>query len=134
MFQSLWSEALSLGIPEIDASHKTLLDKIGQLAAIPDAEFPIHYAAMVARVESDFREEDELMEELPFASSHSHREQHARLLGELHRAAAAVMAGDVALGRQAVSMLPHWFIRHIETMDAALAFSLQFRREIIPHD
>jgi hypothetical protein len=31
------------------------------------------------------------------------------------------MAGDIAAGREVVSLLPGWFMLHIETMDGALA-------------
>jgi hemerythrin len=125
----LWSSDIALGIPSIDASHNSLLDKLAQLNTVSDADFPAYYAAMVARVESDFREEEELMEKIDFPGIRSHREQHARLLGGLHHAAATIMKGDVALGRHTIGLLPQWFAFHISTMDAVLGFALQFRQE-----
>ena len=133
MSKSLWSSETSLGIASMDESHKALLDKLAQLEDAPDAEFPAHYAAMVARVESDFREEEELMEEIDFPGIRAHREQHAKLLGGLHHAAASVMDGDIARGRNVTELLAQWFVFHISTMDMALAMALQFRNEEKQH-
>lgn len=129
MSNSLWLPEMSLGVPSMDASHLALMEKLGQLQDASDADFPAHYASLVARVEKDFREEEEVMEDIDYPGIRGHREQHAMLLGGLHHAAAAVMAGDVALGRKAIELLPQWFSFHIPTMDAALAFALQFRNE-----
>ncbi|HEV2609844.1 MAG TPA: hemerythrin domain-containing protein [Noviherbaspirillum sp.] len=128
---SLWSPTLSVGMPSMDTSHGELLDKLACLLDVPDADFPAHYAAMVARVESDFREEEDLMEKIDFPGLHHHREQHCALLGKLHRVAGAIMQGDVALGRQTIAILPQWLVTHISTWDAGLAFALQFRHEEI---
>ncbi|WP_334190530.1 bacteriohemerythrin [Noviherbaspirillum sp.] len=131
MLASLWSPDLSLGNPSMDTSHSELLDKLARLFDVSDADFPAHYAAMVARIESDFREEEELMEKIDFPGIHHHREQHCALLGSLHRAAGAVMQGDVELGRRTIAILPQWLMAHISTSDAGLAFALQFRHEEI---
>ncbi|OGB20940.1 MAG: hypothetical protein A3I66_19515 [Burkholderiales bacterium RIFCSPLOWO2_02_FULL_57_36] len=129
MSNSLWSSETSLGISSLDEPHKALLDKLAQLQSVSDADFSAHYASLVARVENDFREEEELMEQIDFPGLRCHREEHAKLLGGLHHAAAAVMEGDVALGRRAIELLPQWFVFHISTMDTALSFALQFRDE-----
>lgn len=115
----------------MDASHGELLDKLASLLNVPDADFPSHYAAMVARIECDFREEEDLMEKIDFPGLHHHREQHCALLGKLHRAAGAIMRGDAALGRRTIAILPQWLSTHISTWDAGLAFALQFRHEEI---
>jgi hemerythrin-like metal-binding protein len=131
MLVSLWSPDLSLGNPSMDESHGELLDKLAQLLDVPDADFPSHYAATVARIESDFREEEELMEKIDFPGMRHHREQHCVLLVNLHRAAGAIMQGDVDLGRRTIATLPQWLMAHISTWDAGLAFALQFRHEEI---
>ena len=113
----------------MDASHRVLMDKLAQLQQIPDTDFPAHYAWLVARVESDFREEEELMEQIDFPGLRSHREQHAKLLAGLHYAAADIMKGDAALGRRTIELLPLWFVFHTSTMDKALSLALQFRTE-----
>ncbi len=111
----------------MDQSHKALFEKLTKVQNVSDANFPAHYASLVARVEQDFRQEEILMEEIDFPGLRNHREQHAKVLGGLHHAAAAVMNGDVELGRHAIALLPQWFLFHISTMDATLASALRFR-------
>lgn len=129
MSQSLWSAETFLGIPSMDELHKALLDELAQLESVNDADFPEHFALLIAHVESDFREEEEVMEQIDFPGIRAHREEHAKLLGGLHHAAAAVMEGNVALGRHAIELLPQWFIFHISTMDTALSFAVQLQAE-----
>jgi hemerythrin-like metal-binding protein len=118
-----WSPRMSLGVPAVDDCHRELLEDLAGLEDAPDRLFPDCFVRFVARVERDFREEEELMERTAFAGLLSHREQHGRMLGGLHHVARQVMAGDIAAGREIVSLLPGWFLLHIETMDGALATS-----------
>jgi len=120
-----WSPRLTLGLPEVDASHKALLDELTRLQQAPDAEFPACYARFVAHVERDFREEEELMESVQFSGLPSHREQHCRVLAGLHHVARQVMDGNLAAGREVVALMPGWFLLHIETMDGAMALGAQ---------
>ena len=118
-----WSPRMSLGMPAVDASHRELLDELASLEQAPDAEFGASYTRFVASVERDFREEEDLMEQMAFSGLANHREQHARMLGGLHHVANQVMAGDISAGREVVALMPGWFMLHIETMDGALAVS-----------
>jgi len=120
-----WSPRLTLGLPEIDASHRALLDELTRLQRAPDAEFAESYARFVAQVERDFREEEELMEAAQFPGLPSHREQHCRVLGGLHHVARQVMSGNLDAGREVVALMPGWFLLHIETMDGAMALGTQ---------
>ena len=118
-----WSAELSVGIPEMDRSHASMLASLQQLAGLPDAAFPEAFARLVADVEQDFAGEEAMMEEIDFPGLHSHLEQHARVLSGLHHAMPRVQEGDTALARQVLELLPQWFIFHISTMDMALAMA-----------
>jgi hemerythrin len=118
-----WSPRMSLGMASVDACHRELLDELAGLEDATDKDFADTYVRFVARVERDFREEEELMERTAFCGLPSHREQHARMLAGLHHVARQVMAGDIGAGRDVVTLLPGWFMLHIETMDGALAAS-----------
>jgi len=112
---------VQLGVPSMDGSHHELLNQIGRVGVIPDAEFPDFYLSLVAKIERDFRSEELLMEDLDYDGIKTHREQHARVLGGLHHVAPRVKEGDVAIGRRAMELLPQWFLFHIATMDRSLA-------------
>ena len=75
------------------------------------------------------------MEESDHPALLSHREQHARVLAALHHVQAAVLDGDLAVGRHAiVDLLPKWLSLHIDTMDTALSVALRLdeRRRATP--
>lgn len=124
-----WSQDMSLGVPEMDLAHKAFLEELSALLAVSDEQFGPAFLVLVARIEGDFREEEELMEDLDYPGIAGHREQHARILGALHQVASRVMDGDIALGREAVALLPQWFMFHLSTMDTALAFALDLDKE-----
>ena len=119
-----WSQDMALGVPEVDDAHKIFIDELTSLLNMPDEQFGSVFMLMVARLESDFREEDRLMEDIEYPGLQGHREQHARVLAALHHVMPHVMNGDLSLGREAAELLPQWFLFHLSTMDTALAFAL----------
>ncbi|HYD61233.1 MAG TPA: hemerythrin domain-containing protein [Noviherbaspirillum sp.] len=119
-----WSQDMSLGVSGMDDAHREFLDELTGLLTTPDHMFAPAFMRLVERIEKDFHEEEELMEEIDYPGLQGHREQHARVLGALHHVAPHVMDGDLSLGREAAELLPQWFLFHLSTMDTALAFAL----------
>lgn len=124
MKKLVWSPQMALGIPAMDDSHQEFVEQLAHLMNASDAEFSAGLATLIARIERDFREEEELMEEIDFPGLHSHREQHARVLSALHHVIPDVMQGNCAPARKAIELLPQWFQFHLSTMDTALAVAL----------
>lgn len=125
MHDSQWKDEMALGVPAIDEAHEALFLELARLSQLDDQHFKLAFRDLVAAVERDFREEEELMEVIGFTSLAKHREQHARVLGGLHHAWAGVDEGDLAQGRHALALLPQWLIFHQATMDLALAAALE---------
>ncbi len=119
-----WSQDMSLGVSGMDDAHREFIEELTGLLTTPHGVFPSAFMRMVEKLEKDFHEEEDLMEEIDFPGLHGHREQHARVLGALHHVATHVMRGDIGLGREAVDLLPPWFLFHLSTMDTALALAL----------
>lgn len=119
-----WSQDMSVGVSEMDDAHKAFIADMAELLNAPDDRFSPAFMSMITKVENDFREEEQLMEEIDYPGLRDHREQHAKVLGALHHVAPHVMSGDLALGREAAELLPQWFLFHLTTMDTALAFAL----------
>lgn len=117
----IWSEELSVGLPEMDSSHLSMARSLEHLGQMDDDMFPLAFERLVAEVERDFADEETMMESIDFPALHSHREQHARVLSGLHHALPRIQSGDIALGREVIELLPQWFSFHIATMDTALA-------------
>lgn len=124
-----WSPEMSLGVPAMDVAHQEFLQDLMQLDSIEDERFGQAFHELVAKIEADFHEEEQMMEDLDYPGIRAHREQHARVLSALHHIEPRVMEGDIALGRDAVSLLPQWFTLHLATMDTALAFATELDSE-----
>ncbi|HJV82853.1 hemerythrin domain-containing protein [Noviherbaspirillum sp.] len=124
-----WSPEMSLGVPALDVAHQEFLQDLMLLDSIADEQFGPAFHALVAKIEADFHEEEEMMEDLDYPGIRAHCEQHARVLGALHHIEPRVMEGDIALGRDAVGLLPQWFTLHLATMDTALAFAAELDSE-----
>ena len=125
MHDSHWKDEMALGVPAIDEAHEALFLELARLSQLSDQHFSVAFRELIAAVERDFREEEDLMEQIAFPSLANHREQHARVLSGLHHAWAAVDEGDLEQGRHALSLLPQWLIFHQATMDLALAAALE---------
>jgi hemerythrin len=129
MKQMMWTSDFSLGMKRLDAAHQAFFDKLEALRDVDDARFGAAFGALVASVEADFQEEDALMDEIDYAGVKVHREQHARILATLHQVNARVMADEIGVGREAVGLLPHWFMLHLSTMDLALALAVEINED-----
>lgn len=124
MEQLVWSQEMALGIPGMDSAHQILVEEIAALASAPEEQFGAGFYPLISRLEQDFREEEELMEQIDFPALHSHREQHARVLSGLHHVVPLVMNGDLQAGVAALDHLQEWFLFHLSTMDLALAVAV----------
>ncbi|WP_034298825.1 bacteriohemerythrin [Herbaspirillum sp. RV1423] len=135
MEQLTWSPALSLGIAEMDNAHKALIQELTDIMQVPDHEFAASLQRIVDLLETDFREEEELMEKIGYADLRAHREDHAELLSTLHHVVPKAMSGDYVLPRQVLAMLPQWFLGHLVKMDAALVKALNLAgAQPVEHD
>ena len=116
---------MALGVPAIDEAHEAMFLELARLSQLSDQHFSVAFRDLIAAVERDFREEEELMGEIGFPSLANHLEQHALVLSGLQHAWAAVDEGDLEQGRHALSLLPQWLVFHQATMDLALAAALE---------
>ncbi len=120
-----WSSGSTYGIMEIEQLHPVFFAELRKLASMPDGEFEIYFNLFIAKLESDFRTEEQWMEDIGFASLREHRAQHAEALSVLHQVQALAFTGDVRLARRVLELLPEWFVDHVLTMDVSLANALR---------
>jgi hemerythrin len=112
-------------IAEASQLHPACFAELARLPSMPDGEFVISFDLFVATLEGDLRVEEQWMEDIDFPAIKEHRALHAEVLGVLHKAQARAMAGDLALARRAVELLPEWLADHVSTMDVPLAAALR---------
>jgi hemerythrin len=126
MQQKTRLSVISCGHAGMDKIHEELFASLAYLAACDDAGFRYAFAAFVRQIERAFLLEETWMDLVDFEGTLPHQEQHARVLGALHHVNALVMRGEVDVGRDTVQrLLPQWLSFHAETMDTALAISMQ---------
>jgi hemerythrin-like metal-binding protein len=113
------------GNRSLDEEHQRLFDDLARTAALEGESFAAACSAIIAGIEHDFRHEEDLMEGIDYPALGPHREQHARVLGGLHHAEAALLRGDAAPARRCMELLPQWLELHIATQDAPLALLLE---------
>jgi hemerythrin-like metal-binding protein len=123
------SDAFNLGVAAMDAAHKNFVTALTQLESLDDRLFCQSFSTWVKTLESDFYNEEKLMDEVDFPDTRNHLEQHAHILSALHHAEPRVMEGDAALGREIIGLLPEWFELHVSTMDRVLATAVLIARD-----
>jgi hemerythrin-like metal-binding protein len=94
-----------------------------RLSHTPDDQFADGFTKLIACLEANLRDEEAVMEALNYPALRGHREQHARALSALHHTQPKVEGGDIALGREALELLPKWLLMHRSTLDLALSAS-----------
>lgn len=121
----VWSDALSLSMPIMDATHHEFVDLLARVEACDDASLPFHWQALVEHTEDHFGREDRWMKDTGFAPNNCHSTQHAVVLDVLHEATRRAEAGELAHVRQVAHELATWFPHHAQNMDFGLALHLK---------
>lgn len=121
----VWSEALSLSMPVMDATHQEFVDLLALVEASEDAVLLSNWKELVAHTEAHFAREDQWMQATGFAAGNCHSTQHAVVLDVLHEGSRQGAAGHLAPIRQIAHELAMWFPHHAQNMDFGLALHLK---------
>jgi hemerythrin-like metal-binding protein len=124
-----WTETLALQQPRMDTTHREFVDLLNAVeAALPESLEVLRAAldTFVAHTVAHFAQEDAWMAQLGFAAENCHGSQHQQVLEVVQEVQRRLHSeGNVALVRQLVPGLAQWFPVHAQSMDAALALTLQ---------
>ena len=117
----VWKESFNTGNSEIDAQHRSIVDKINALHDChgqADREVVAGIIAELTRYTIEhFLLEEEMFDRVDYPESNSHRRQH-----ELFREKLAALGHDFDLGRSGIvgdilQFLKEWFTNHILNED-----------------
>lgn len=118
-----------LGIKVMDETHQAFARLVNKLAETDDsAAFARLFDMLAAHTRFHFEQEERLMQESGFPAIGEHRDEHARILGQIDQLAMRIVRGRSVMARAFVNELPTWFELHAATMDSALAAHLIKRR------
>ena len=108
-----------LGHPQTDEDHHQCMALLAALNRADNLAFVALFQELCRHTEAHFERENRLMAEYGFPALTIHRQEHARLLGELRQMLQRVETGKLQLCRAYVrESLPAWFNQHIQSMDA----------------
>jgi hemerythrin len=125
MRQPISTPEASSNLKVISMLHQDLDYALKSAAQADEIEFNERFRKLIEKLEITFSTEEAWMEKIDFPALKTYREQHARVLGGLHHAHAAAIAGRSDTGRKAVrKLLPLWLPWHMAIMDNELAIYL----------
>jgi hemerythrin-like metal-binding protein len=120
-----WSEALSLDMPFMDATHQEFVDLLAQVVRSPDDTLLTQWARLIDHTDDHFGQEDQWMLDTGFATGNCHSTQHQVILEVMREGGRHGLQGDLAVVRQMAHELGLWFPQHAQSMDASLALHLR---------
>lgn len=121
----VWSDALSLSMPAMDATHQEFVELLARVEAADDAGLLAAWRTLIDHTDEHFAREDQWMRDTGFAADSCHISQHAVVLKVLREGLAAGQQGDLAPIRQMAHELTLWFPHHAQNMDFGLALHLK---------
>jgi hemerythrin-like metal-binding protein len=120
-----WSEALELGLPAMDDTHREFVELLGRARTIDDDALRAAWKVLIEHTETHFAQEEAWMRATHFESSSCHTMHHNMILRVMREGADRAAQGDITPVRLMTRELAMWFPEHAQTMDAALAAHLQ---------
>ncbi|MDD5058829.1 MAG: hemerythrin domain-containing protein [Sideroxydans sp.] len=125
--QVKWDDARhTLGMNEMDTTHREFIAQVVALISASDAQFPALFQTLAEHTRAHFEAEGKLMRDSHYKGFSEHDSEHQRVLGELKLLSRTVQRGQFASVREYVQEgLPKWFDTHLAMMDSALVMHLK---------
>ncbi len=127
-----WAPAWEIGVPEIDADHRRLIDQsnalFGALAeSLPKTEIMTIIGRMESECREHFRREETILRESRYSGTDAHAAEHRRIERELTKAVGAIEADGVSTAEwKAFALLfQSTLINHL------LLYDLQFKSHLL---
>lgn len=122
----VWSDAFSLGIPQLDDDHRKLVDFINKLNALnaeakPQAEFDAELARLRAHLHEHFAREEKLLNAtMTPTEAEQHIHHHRETDAFFDRLALEAKSGERRIPRQMVlDYLHRWLLDHVLVGDVS---------------
>lgn len=130
LLQIVWTTALEIGHPEIDANHRAMLSLLNHVLAASyrsdQAEVRGLLRALEALTRDHFAREEQLMLDIRFELAARHQKEHLHLFDEIGAQIDDLNDGITA-GAAIAQFIHRWLIDHVQTSDRQLAVALAHR-------
>lgn len=120
-----WSDAWSLDFEPMDSDHRIFVSLLARAQAADDRGLAVRWQALMDHTRNHFARENGWMRQSRFANTDNHALQHRVVLHVMQEGMAAAQAGQVSAVRAIANELAAWFIKHTQSLDAALALHLR---------
>jgi hemerythrin-like metal-binding protein len=121
----VWSDALALGHPVMDETHREFVELLNGVGAAGEAELLERLDAFIAHTEAHFSQEEQWMEAMQFPPLGCHRGEHEGVLEIMREVRKRVAAGEPRYGPVLVQAIAEWFPLHAGSMDTVLALAIR---------
>lgn len=119
------SGAPSLGLPLMDHAREEFIDLLALVDEADNAQLPSAWRDLVECAAESFAREDVWMRATGYAFRKDHTIQHRVVLEVMREGALQAGEGRLLQVREMARQLRGWYEKHVQTMDAALAFHLR---------
>ena len=127
-----WTDAYSVGIPEIDHQHKGLIRLINDLhLAMLERRAKLGLSAilhsLVRYTEQHFQYEETMMKERKYSALAAHQQEHRDLTRQVKELQNRFDSGKLLITNEVMRFLKEWLTNHILQRDMAYAKELGAR-------
>lgn len=117
-----WSDALSVGIPQLDAQHKRLIDLVNSLheAMARGAANQIVgevLSDLISYTVTHFQTEEKSLRDTAYPAYAQHKAEHERLVKQVNDLKKRFDGGQASLSVQIQGLLRDWLVNHIRGTD-----------------
>ena len=128
-----WNASLELGVPEIDADHRHLVDLVRELTVLNQGaagreELWAVLADLENYTQEHFAREEQLMEVVGFEFAELHHAEHERMKLDVKNTIEDFLQGRTSVAA-ILRFLEHWLLNHIAGSDTLLAGAIRRWRE-----
>lgn len=128
--QIVWTAALEIGHPEIDADHRAMVSLLNQVQTASRRSDLREVRSMLRALESltrdHFAREERLMLAIRYEMAARHQKEHIRLFHEI-RAQIDDLNDGITSAVAIAQFIRRWLMDHVETSDRLLAVALARR-------
>jgi hemerythrin-like metal-binding protein len=120
-----WSDALHLGQPVMDETHREFVELLNRLGLAGEADLLARLDEFIAHTKAHFGQEEAWMEAMQFPPLGCHRTEHEGVLEIMREVRNRIAAGEPHYGPVLAKAIAEWFPLHAQSMDAVLSLYIR---------
>lgn len=114
----------TLELPFMDEAHRHFVDRLGLVDKADDAALAAAWQELVECAAENFGCQDRWMKSTGYSLQKDHTIQHRVVLSVMREGLLQAREGKLLQVREMAHQLRGWYLKHVQSMDAALALHL----------